>query len=154
MNKNIVIFVVGHENWGKSKTLRALTNDNYQVKKKTVGEIEFFIRRMSNDDDQDGYFKFMKLLDPKYKPNLVAALCPNFERPGARTVDVLEILIKKGYTLNFWVIENQYGTENSVTGAEIKSLNSYGTVEIFSKLAESNVRAKAFEAFIKSVIAR
>jgi hypothetical protein len=39
-----------------------------------------------------------------------------------------------------------------VTAAEIKSLEKYGQVEVFSRVAEADVRAKAFRVFIKKVV--
>ncbi len=76
MPKGKIAFVVGHANWGKSKTLSALTNGNYRLRRTTIAEDEFFIRRMSNDDQPKGYIKFMLSLDPALRPYLIAALCP------------------------------------------------------------------------------
>jgi len=76
MNNKKIVFVVGHENWGKSKTLKALTDNNRYVKNYELGGHEWFIRRMSNDDQPDGYYDFMDVLS---KPYLIAAFCPNFD---------------------------------------------------------------------------
>lgn len=49
-------------------------------KKLTIGEHDFFIRRMSNDDvttnRPDRFWNFVKDLDPKAYPNLIVTLCP------------------------------------------------------------------------------
>jgi hypothetical protein len=58
--KRLVAFVVGHEKWGKTFTLRALCG--HAAKRVTIGGVEFFVRRSSNDDirprDADKYIKF------------------------------------------------------------------------------------------------
>jgi hypothetical protein len=45
-----IVFVVGHERWGKSKTLRSLTNGNIHRRRIIISGTEFYVRRMSNDD--------------------------------------------------------------------------------------------------------
>ena len=81
---------MGHANWGKSKTLKALTKESVRVKKTTISNVEFFIRRMSNDDQPEGYVEFMKSLNPSTRPYVIAALCPQFEEPAAQTISILE----------------------------------------------------------------
>jgi len=101
-----IVFVVGYENWGKSETLRALTEGNSHRRRITINEEGFYIRRMSNDDKPDEYVVFMKSLDPSERSYLIAALCPNFERTNAHTATILKSLRKKKYDLFFWVIEH------------------------------------------------
>lgn len=152
MHKEKIAFVVGHANWGKSKTLRSLTNDDFRLRKTTVGGIEFFIRRMSNDDQPEGYIEFMKSLDPALRPYLIAALCPQFDDPVAATNSILSTLRAKGYQLFFWVIEHQYGTSEVVTSKEIQRLRSFGKVEVFPTTSESVTRAKSFKRFVSNVV--
>ncbi len=152
MLKGKIAFVVGHAGWGKSKTLSALTNGNYRLRRTTIAEDEFFIRRMSNDDQPKGYIKFMLSLDPALRPYLIAALCPQFDEPAAATDSVLTSLRAKGYRLFFWVIEHQFGTEEAVTAKEIERLRGFGKVELLSTTAEAGARAKSFKSFVKYVV--
>ena len=152
MHNGKIAFVVGHAHWGKSKTLRALTNDNFRLRRTTIGGVEFFIRRMSNDDQPKGYEEFMKSLNPEQRKHLIAALCPQFDDPAAATNSILTTLRAKGYQLFFWVIEHQYGTSEVVTAKEIQRLRSFGKVEVFSATAESAARSKSFKHFVSNVV--
>lgn len=152
MQNGKIAFVVGHANWGKSKTLIALTNGNYRLRRTTIAEDEFFIRRMSNDDQPKGYIKFMLSLDPTLRPYLIAALCPQFDDPTKATDSILTSLRAKGYQLFFWVIEHQFGTDEVVTAKEIQRLRRFGKVEVFSATSEAGARAKSFKSFVKNVV--
>jgi len=145
-----IVFVVGHENWGKSHTLRFLTNGNWRVRSVKIKGANFYIRRMSNDDRPDSYVEFMKSVSPQTKEFIIAALCPNFERQNARTESILKSLNSKGYQLFFWVMLNQYGTREQVKADEIKKLKSYGTVELLSATAEAKQRAALLRAYIET----
>ena len=152
MQKGKIAFVVGHRNWGKSQTLRALTDDNYRARRTTIDGVEFFIRRMSNDDYSDSYVEFMSSLDPALRQYLIAALCAQFDDPAVATDAILKNLRAKGYQLFFWVIEHQYGTSEVVTAKEIQRLRTFGKVEVFSATAESTTRAKSFKRFVSNVV--
>jgi hypothetical protein len=152
MQRLKVIFIVGHERWGKSETLRALTNGDYYQRKITISGIPFFVRRMSNDDKPGEYIRFVKSVDPLCKPYIIAALCPNFERKKAMTKYVLATLQSKGYELFFWVIESQYKTSNVVTSLEIQCLREFGKVEVYAKKTEADVRSKSFKRFIAEAL--
>jgi hypothetical protein len=81
-----IAFVVGHKNWGKSQTLRSPTRGNYRQRLATIGDVEFFVRRMSNDDVPDSFIKKMLSVDPAHWPFIIAALCPDFDdKSDART---------------------------------------------------------------------
>lgn len=152
MQNQKIAFVVGHANWGKSRTLKALTNENVRVKKTTISNTEFFIRRMSNDDQPEGYVKFMKSLNPTTRPYLIAALCPQFDNPAAHTISILTDLKAKGYQLFFWVIEHQYGTSEVVNANEIQQLSKFGTIEVFSNTANASSRSNNFQQFVINVV--
>lgn len=147
-----IAFVVGHAHWGKSLTLRALTNDEYHVKKVRIDNVEFFIRRMSNDDRLAGYVDFMKSVSPANKPFLIAALCPNFHDAEASTESILTSLGDKGYQLYFWVIEHQFGTVEVVTTQEIQHLRTFGTVEVYSARSDAVIRSESFSKFVSSTV--
>jgi hypothetical protein len=146
------ILIVGHENWGKSLTLRALTNGSSYQRHIVIAGVQFFIRRMSNDDQPDGYFDFIRAIDPGTIPNLIATLCANFQRTEARTDQILQILRSKGYQIVFWVIRHQYGTDSVVTPDQVARLRTYGIVEIHDARSEAAVRARQFHTFVSNVV--
>ena len=148
-----IIFVVGHSNWGKSATLRALTNGDYRVRKIKIEGVQYFIRRMSNDDRPKSFINRMTSVNPNKWPNILAALCPDFDDPSKKTGTVLQALQDKGYKLFFWVLQKQYGTEEVINPAEISHLRLFGQVEIFTEVAQARVRAEKFKAFVVSVAA-
>lgn len=150
--KPTIFFVVGHENWGKSHTLRFLTNGNWRARKVVIKGAKFFIRRMSNDDQPKSYIEFMKKLSPEKHRLLIAALCPNFERANAKTETILASLKAKGYKLYFWVIQKQYGTNEKVRQDEISELRKYGSVELLRDEVEANKRAAEFRSYVESKV--
>ena len=150
MAKPKVFFVVGHSNWGKSKTLRALTNGNHRVRRTSISGIEYFIRRMSNDDLPESFIKRMTTFRPAIWPNIIAALCPNFDDPEKQTAEVLKSLQDKGYKLFFWVLQKQYGTGTIIRPAELSRLRAFGKVELFREIAEADARSRKFKAFVAS----
>lgn len=106
---------------------------------------------MSNDDQPDGFVKRMKAMHPAGWPQILAALCPDFDDPAKGTAAVLQSLRDNGYKLYFWVLGSQYGTGNRIPRTEISRLRSFGKVEIFDEIAEANVRAKKFKAYVTNV---
>jgi|SRR5271166_2199325 len=148
------VFVVGHEDWGKSLTLRALTKGNKHQRRTTINEEEFYIRRMSNDDQPGSYVLFIKSLDTSRHPRVIAALCPNFERTDAQTAFILRTLQQKRYQLFFWVIKHQYRTSEIVTADEISRLREFGRVEVFQDIVEASTRTTHFRDFITRAVLR
>lgn len=151
MVKGKIAFVVGHSNWGKSKTLRALTGDSHYIRRMTILGAEFWIRRMSNDDLTPEYAEFVGKLDPSLRGHVIAALCPQFDDPTIGTMAVLESL-RARYEMFFWIIERQYGRAGRVTPVELQVLGRFGHVELFSGKAEAVGRAAAFKRFIRNVV--
>ena len=153
MPKPKIAFVVGHSNWGKSQTLLALTGGNYRKRRTEINDVEFFVRRMSNDDRPSSFIKRMKSIDPKVWPHVIAALCPNFDdEERVSTESILVGLRKKGYELFFWVIQHQYGTSKTVASNELTVLRRYGKMEVLAERCEADVRAKEFKSFIEKVV--
>lgn len=147
-----IFFVVGHENWGKSHTLRFLTDGDWRTRKVTINDLKFFIRRMSNDDQPSSYIEFMEKLSPEKHRLLIAALCPNFERANAKTENILASLKAKGYELYFWVMQKQYGTSEEVRQDEVSELRKYGSVELLRGDVEAKKRAAEFRSYIESKV--
>ncbi len=156
--KRLVAFVVGHEKWGKTYTLRALCGPT--ARRVTIGGIEFLVRRSSNDDittqKPNRYIKFIHSLSA---PLVIAALCPKFKKISNSNLrqkfadDLLKRLQRKGYTLFFWVIKHRWGKSDSIHPKEISELRKYGRVRVFDRVdARSRVRAKAFRAFVSGIL--
>lgn len=106
---------------------------------------------MSNDDQPEGFVKRMKAMRPNRWPQILAALCPDFDDPAKDTAAVLQSLRDNGYKLYFWVLGIQYGTGNRIPPTEISRLRKFGKVEIFEEIAEANVRAKKFRTYVIDV---
>lgn len=152
MAKGKAFLVVGHEDWGKSTTLKALTDNSRYPRQWKIGSIEFFIRRMSNDDQLDSFKKFVSKLDLDLVPYLIATLCPTFNNEEALP-DLLEILstLKRKYELFFFVLRhNCQNPAITISDDEISKLERYGVMESFvSEGAKSQVIARTFETFVK-----
>src|SRR6267378_8117254 len=104
MTKARVVFVVGHRRWGKSTALSALANGMRRYI--SLADVEFFIRRMSNDDKPLDFYAKMGRVRPVETPSLIVAFCPTMkEDPRAR--QCLKSLRRKGYRLFFWVLRRQ-----------------------------------------------
>jgi hypothetical protein len=145
------ICLVGHENWGKSKTLYYLVGESCHKAWFKIDDKDVFARHMSNDDKPDNFFDFIAALDTKYKPYVIIALCPNFNRE-ARTKDTLDTLRHKGYELYFWVLQNQYDSAGVVSAEEIATLEKHGEVEVYKEKGEAPIRSKALKAYLSKIL--
>lgn len=140
--------IVGHSNWGKSRTLRQLAGSPRRAWIEVNG-IWIFVKRMSNDDIPQSLIDFLKNVDPNAKAIIIIALCPNFDDPSRKT-DLILKLLKDKYTSYFFVLKKRYSNNDEVTAAEIQALRSFGTVQVLEQRVEDTVRAKAFRTFIAS----
>lgn len=121
--------VVGHSNWGKSETLKCLTNGIHQKRRINIGVDNFRIKRMSNDDFPDRVLDFLeKAFEENYK-NIIMALCPDFENKDKKTKYILDKLSER-YDLFFFILKNKYGSNKSkyIKKFEIEQLNNYGPI--------------------------
>lgn len=147
-----IIFVVGHAGWGKSETLIALTKDTNSI---TINKIDYFVRRMSNDDQPDGLVAFAKKLDPDKKPNVIATLCPNFIDSDRYTHDILGAIKAKGYQIHFWVILNRAkpskNGKNNIEPKEITELRSYGKVKVYDEGGLPKTHAHNLRTYIETL---
>ncbi len=152
MSQPKIVFIVGHANWGKSSTLRALTGGSHHVRAIELKESRFLLRRMSNDDRPESFKKLLSRLDPSYWPHVIAALCPKFQDGDDGLESILESLRGKGYRLFFWVMEHQFGTAEKIRATELTSLRRFGKVEVYSPRSEAHVRAAKFRTFVEQVV--
>lgn len=157
MQSKRIAFVVGHESWGKTYTLRALINicqgSGHRV---TIDEVEFLLRMTSNDDRPNDYRRWMGRIT---RPHIIAALCPkfarleNYERPQETIETTLRTIQDKGYRMFFWVIEHKWHDDAIITPRELSELRRYGRVEVFSEVnAEAERRARHLRSFISQVV--
>jgi len=159
MEKGKAFFVVGHSNWGKSKTLRALMKEN-RKRCIIIKKVEFFVRSMSNDDVPDSFIKFLKKLHPNRKPYVIATLCPKFDKRSTNTKkpSTEEMLrsLRKRYELFFFVLVHQWhGKGNGrIRDDETKKLRKFGDVKLY--LTNNNrdnadvTKAREFKRYIES----
>jgi ABC-type dipeptide/oligopeptide/nickel transport system ATPase component len=155
VSKSRVVFVVGHEGYGKSFTLKSLTHGKTHQRRVHIKGVEFYIRRTSNDDwvEIKSYKKFIdNSVHPDRMPDLIAALCPNFDEADRYTHWILQNLKSKGYRLFFWVIMNSYKGKGSVSSKEISTLKKYGLVKTHTGKTAAGVRAKLFLKFISDEV--
>ena len=151
MSKGTAFLVIGHANWGKSKTLKALTEGNVHIKHKMFKEKIFFIRRMSNDDLSEKYKIFTLALDQKYDENIIVSFCPNIDNRIKDTIFILKNLESK-YELHSFILKHQYGSNSIISSDEIDLVNTYSKdILIYTKVnAESEERAQALKKYIDS----
>jgi ATP-dependent RNA circularization protein (DNA/RNA ligase family) len=148
----IAVVLVGHSNWGKSKTLKALTNNVAQYRYWEIANKVFFIRRMSNDDFSEDLKKIIDSLSPQAQENVILTLCPDFDEPLKYTKSNLVTLSKK-YKVFFFVLQHAYGRNCSVSPVEIEELAKYGKVKMFTeKDVEASSRAKALKEYIEYAV--
>jgi hypothetical protein len=155
MQKRIA-FIVGHENFGKSQTIRALKEMcGSRGRRIIIKNTEFLTRDASNDDRPRPYIKYMGKTRRTF---IVATLCPKFKALRTNSPDkaidkTLQSLRQRGYELFFWVIKHQWEAagSNQVSRDEIKELGRYGTVRtLVDRNIDSKTRARRFRAFIEA----
>ncbi len=152
MAKGKAFLVVGHKNWGKSTTLKALTGGSRFKRIWMIGKTPFLIRRMSNDDIPKSLKDFVHRLDPAVSPRVIATLCPTFndKRSLPLLLDILGTL-KRKYELFFFVLRHKCkNPKSTILDDEIDKLERYGAVKIFSpEGAKPRVIARGFENFVR-----
>jgi hypothetical protein len=149
MAKGKAFLVVGHENWGKSRTLHSL------LKGKKFGWLEWsngqwiFVKTMSNDDDPTSLINFVKSLNVNSKPTIIIALCPNFDEKNRMTKEILDTLSDK-YSIFFFVLKWNYYKTKSIDTAQIDQLRNYGQIQIVENDVEDYLRARQLTDFISN----
>ncbi len=156
--KAIAIILVGHSDWGKSKTLVALTGGCRNSEWWTLNDRCFCLRRKSNEDEPDPYWDFIQKLVPQETPCVLATFCPNFEKHEMRTEQILDELSKK-YALFFFVLKHSWFSRadylKTISPEEIERLREYGETEVFDQQgADEFVRAAAFRKYIEATVER
>ena len=140
--------LVGHSNWGKSKTLKALTGGKIQFRYYRIGEKEFVIKRMSNDEFSDKLKNFCESLNPKESKYVLLALCPDFDDSQKYTEAILACL-KSKYELFFFVLRHKYNSNTCIADHEIDKLKGHGVVLVYDEKSEAKERADALKKYIQ-----
>jgi len=150
VSKGKAFLVVGHKNWGKSTTLKALTGGK-RPRRWEIESIVFFIRRMSNDDYPKDFLKLVIKFDSDDKPYVIAALCPTFtDEKKLPVIRAILDALKRKYKLFFFVLQHKCkNPKRIITEDEIDKLERYGTVKVFHpERARPKVIADAFQTFV------
>jgi hypothetical protein len=140
--------LVGHENFGKSKTLVELTesrnSQHIYIEKKY-----FALKRKSNDDIGENLLKYVKdVLKNKYCEYLLLCFCPDFKDSKKYSVQILETL-KNECELYFFVLMKQFRGNKVVSPNEIKELKKYGKVFQYETSDDAHDRADELVKYIK-----
>ncbi len=137
--------VVGHKNWGKSRTLRSLTGENAHVQWVPIAGQRLFVRRMSNDDQPEGFDEFVCSLDPAKKKNVIVAFCPVFEDGDA---GALLRKLSEGFNIFSFVIRHAFDGKREIDQVEIDALGRFGPVKCLEHRGDAPLRARALRDFI------
>jgi|SRR5216684_7528196 len=157
MKKRKAFLVVGHRHWGKSVTLKTLTDGRRSME---LDGRTLSVRRMSNDDIDNDYpekfWRFVRDLSDLYA---VFAFCPKFDsdtRFVRHKLDALTIIKKlaENYELFYWVIKHSQNPHRrrprEIDAATLESLQKYGSVETFEERdAKPEELADGLRRFIK-----
>ncbi|MEI9918162.1 MAG: hypothetical protein WDO14_05095 [Bacteroidota bacterium] len=136
--------LIGHSNWGKSKTLKSLIG-SVRVTHWTIKGVDFFVRRISNDDDEESLINFVDKRTVN-KGNIIITFCPSFDK--GKQVEAILKKLKKDFSLHFFVLKHKYRSDEIIPDTEVAVLKKYGSVYVYPKDTEAAERARAFKAFI------
>jgi hypothetical protein len=139
--------MVGHSNWGKSETLAHLTKHNRKKKYVEISGEWFFIRRMSNDDNEEKLMTFIESAH-KYNCHLIIAFCPTFQA-GEKGHKMLTVL-SKDFEIHPFVLMHEYSGTRVIERDEIVELEKYGKCKKYIEQGESTARSIAFKKYINS----
>jgi hypothetical protein len=144
MSKLKAFIVVGHENWGKSRTLLSFT-DERRTRSIIINNLKFIIKRMSNDDFSKGLLDFVL----SQTNNIIIALCPNFNNKERYTNEILKELNAR-YDCYFWIMKYNWDNTAEISSQEIDILKNYGQIEIVIEHMDSLKRAERFRIFLSN----
>lgn len=159
MKKLKAFMLVGDRHWGKSRTLRALT-DGRLLPAIVINLHSVSIKRRSNDDpSEDDPQHFWRFISNLSGTDALIAFCPKFDADSEEIrnkVDAPTILdkLKQNYELVFWVIKHSQNPKRKrrreIDEATLENLRDYGTVEIFDRMnATPEELAEDLEQFLE-----
>lgn len=158
-SKPTAFVLVGHEDWGKSETLKYLMDGSTHKGWATICGRRIRVRRCSNDDpsrryNDDGTRAVLAFLDMCIKKSyniLVFTLCPKFNTASRGTERILN-KAKANYDLRFFVLHKCYGKERRIPERELVSLRQFGCCEVHTTSEEAKYRARDFGRYISGVL--
>lgn len=150
----IAFAVVGHENWGKSFTLKKFIGSAHKHWIEINGKW-FYVKHMSNDDISGELYDWVKDFIKKYKNKdygLIFALCPDFENLEKKTKKILELLTDFDIFIKFFVLDKNYKSKKPISESEISILKKYGTIYSVDGTIECTDRANKLRQFIENLV--
>lgn len=145
------IAVVGHENWGKSYTLKALAGSAHKNWIEINGKW-FYVKHMSNDDIYGALYDWVKKFISRYKNDdygLVFALCPDFNNAEKKTKKILELLTDIDIEIKFFILDKNYNNDKEISKTEISEMKKFGNIYLTDGSVENNYRANELLKFVK-----
>ena len=150
MTRGKAFLVVGHSNWGKSFTLRALSGGTTKKWIRIRGQ-RVFIRYMSNDDVPGSFHRSVRGLDPAKKHYICIAFCPRVsDAPTAKTIRAL----RSRYDIVSFVMAQAYNGEKRLKPHEIGALKWLGDTRVLWERRSAPARARALRALIERHLKR
>jgi hypothetical protein len=149
LKKGKAFFMVSSRRWGKSHALASLTSGK-PLRRFMIDGTRFAIRRMSNDEDDEGFFDLLDNTYPDSSPHVVLAMCPTFREDRRRTplLAALENFAHR-YEMFFFVLGLQGKAPGKpISQSDIEPLKAFGTVEVYRSSIDPDSRARAFKKFI------
>jgi hypothetical protein len=148
LKKGKAFVLVSSRRWGKAHTLAVLTSGK-PLRRFLINGIRFAIRRMSNDEDDEGFFNLLEYMFPDSRPHVILAMCPTFKEDRRRLPLIAALTdFSKRYDLFFFVLGRQGKPPGKrIKADEIAPLAEFGVMEIFGG-REPVGRAAAFKKFI------
>jgi hypothetical protein len=149
LKKGKAFFVVSARRLGKSQTLMALTG-GITARRFTIEGTRFVVRRMSNDEDDEGFFDLLDNTYPDSAPHVILAMCPTFN-DGRRRELLMAALNAFGqrYEMFFFVLGRQETHPGKLLPKhQIEPLKALGALQVFNRSVEGESRARAFKKFI------
>ncbi|GAB6392465.1 MAG: hypothetical protein MdMp014T_1838 [Treponematales bacterium] len=148
------LLVGGVGSWGKSRTLRALTGGNIHqsridiTSKKDGKTYRFFIRRMSNTDDPEGYMKFIK---KAVHQNIIITFSADEGHADAALQE-----LSKNYNLRCFVLDHCFNNpQQTISTDGVNLLGKYAGAGIHHYTATGagaadTVRAAKFRSYMEA----
>ena len=151
-----VFIYVGHSNWGKSMTLKLLTDGSSHKKVAAISSKLIRVSKMSNDEDGKGLLNWVKKFPQLKYQNFIIAYCPKHpitEPPTEEQLNGLDILLelKKTNSLFFFLQNENYNDPTEkLTQDDIDWFSLFGSVQALLGHVESTTRADKFISYIKT----
>jgi hypothetical protein len=146
--KKKAFVLIGHSNWGKTKTLFELKGKNRKVFYVKISNEWFLIRTRSNDDIYRELLIMIEEIVLREVEYIIFPLCPDFIDKNKVTLEILQAVAVK-YETFFYVLEKKYGEEEYISQTEIETLKKFGKVKVLKGQFEAKYRSQEFKNYIE-----